>query len=171
MSTPNALRPRGLRLLARNEYVTAEAIYGTLLICAVLAAADDEPESEVLITGVAASFVFWFAHAFAITITRRGVVDGRRVGLRGASLDAAYHSAGFLTGPIIPILILTAGTFDVIDGTVAYWAALSSGVAVLVAMGIVAGWELGLRWYRCVLGGIATGLVGLVIITLKAIFD
>lgn len=158
-----------LRLL-RHEFVTPEAIYGTVLITVIIEVQEDEnPSGAGLIISVLTAFVFWLAHVFAHTVARHGVKRGKEVPLATAIREAIFHSTGFLTGPLIPLLLLALGPLGVLDDESAYDAAEASSLVILFVLGALALAERGRRWYACLLGGLLTAGVGVLVIILELI--
>jgi hypothetical protein len=157
------------RTRLHHRFVTAEAIYGTILFCAVVAAAEDETDSpHILFTGVLASLVLWFAHVVAMTVARYGNRDGQEAGVRAALGEGLHHSTGVLIGPFVPLLVMLLGVVGVLHGDVPYYAALFSGVGVLVVLGLVSCRERGVSWPLSVAGGLAAGAAGFLAIIIKA---
>jgi hypothetical protein len=151
----------------RYRVATPEWIYGTILVCAVLASADSQVSSgELLLRGAVASVAIWFAHVVAVSVASHGAATGIRSSLR----HAVRHSTGILIGPMLPILVLAAGAAGAIDDTAAYVAALVTGVLMLGVLGYLALWERRARWYLCATGALVTAAAGFAAITLKALF-
>lgn len=158
--------------MPRHEFVTPETIYGTILFCAILAAADDvDDDVHLLLQGMVASLAIWFAHVVAVTVARHGSRDGEDVGAREALRHALHHSAGILIGPVLPIAVLALGAVGVIDDLSGYFLALATGVGMLAVFGLISCIERRAPWYLCVGGALLAGGAGLVAITLKAVFE
>ncbi|WP_378148283.1 hypothetical protein ACFJGV_08415 [Cnuibacter sp. UC19_7] len=173
-SAPPAPAPASAPVAAQrarlhHQFVTPEAIYGTILFCAVLAAAEDEVDDfQMMINGLLASLVLWFAHVVAMTVARHGSRDGRETGVRAAVTEGPHHSTGVLIGPAIPLLFLALGAFDLLDDELAYWLAIGSGVTVLVALGVLSCRERRVSWPLSLAGGLAAGAAGFLAVALKA---
>jgi hypothetical protein len=156
----------------RQEFVTPESIYGTILVSALIVLVeDDESDFSLLVTVAASSFVFWIAHVFAFTVAHHGRRGEKDMPLNEALGHAVRHSAGLLTSAIIPILVLALGALGVVDEDLAYSLALLVGVAILFVLGWLAFADRGARWYSCLLGGFVTALLGVVVILLKVLFE
>lgn len=154
----------------RHELVTAEAIYGTILIAALIVIVeDDESDFSLLVTVGTSSFVFWIAHVFAATVAHHGKLGATEIPLGESLAHAVRHSAGLLTSAILPIVMLALGAAGIIPEDVAYDLALSIGVIVLFVLGILAFAERGAKWYVCFLGGVVTAMLGVAVILLKAL--
>ena len=65
--------------------------------------------------------------------------------------------------------MLTLGASGLIDENLAYRLALLTAIVLLTGLGVLAFAERGARWYACIAGGLATGLLGLAVIMLKVI--
>ncbi|MGD8165785.1 hypothetical protein ACEXOS_001045 [Herbiconiux sp. P16] len=155
----------------RHELVTPESIYGTIIVSALIVIAeDDESDFALLVVVAGTSFVFWIAHVFAATVAHHGKRGGVEIPLGEALGNAVRHSAGLLIAAIIPIIVLALGAAGVLDEDLAYLLALFVGVVILFVLGTLAFAERGSRWYLCLLGGLATGLLGVAVILLKAVF-
>ncbi|ARJ06517.1 hypothetical protein DVJ78_05210 [Humibacter sp. BT305] len=152
-----------------HRFVTPEAIYGTILFCAVLTAAEDDADDfHLMVNGLLASLVLWFAHVVAMTVARHGSRDGRETGIRAAVTEGLHHSTGVLIGPAIPLFFLVFGAFGVVDEDVAYWLSIGSGVAVLVVLGILSCRERRVPWPLSLAGGLAAGAAGFLAVVIKA---
>ncbi|WP_378145280.1 hypothetical protein ACFJGV_17160 [Cnuibacter sp. UC19_7] len=166
---PSPGRLSTLRLL-RHEFVTPEAIYGTVLITVIIEVQEDENTAWAgLIIAALTAFVFWLAHVFAHTVARHGVKRGREIPIATAIREAIYHSTGFLTGPLVPLLLLALAPLGVLDDESAYTAAELSSLVILFLLGALALAERGRRWWACLLGGLLTSGVGVLVIILELI--
>jgi hypothetical protein len=173
-----------------HRFVTPEAVYGLVLYAAVVAAASDETESGelepatiqwddasfvipeasgVLIWVILSMIVFWGAHVFAHSVAGHGVRDGRPVRVKEAVRLAFHHSAGMLYAPILPTIALLLGAFGVLPDATAIDAALWVSVIVLGLLGFLAFVAKRSSWIISILGGIATAVLGLLIILINAI--
>jgi hypothetical protein len=157
------LRSRFFSLLAANP---RSAIYGTILVTAVIGAAGGKlPAGEVLAATLTTLFVFWLAHVYADILGQRLVVDGRGLGaiLRGS----ATFELPLLLGPVLPISCLVLGVLGV-PGSLAMNLALSCGVGQLCALGVVVARRLHQSWPVTLLTGFVNGILGLIIVLLKS---
>jgi hypothetical protein len=169
---PAAAAPRLSRFRRlRQELVTPESIYGTILVSALIALAEEnENDFDTMWVVVVTSFVFWIAHVFAATVANHGKRNGEEIAIGDAFSLAVRHSAGLLTSAMIPILFLALGAIDVIPTEVAYYMALTVGVVILFLLGLMALAERGAAWPVRIAGGLATALLGAIVIALKAYF-
>ena len=173
-----------------HRFVTPEAVYGLVLYAAVVAAASDEAEgadaepatlvlndssvvipeaSGVLIWVILSMIVFWGAHVFAHSVAGHGVRDGKPVRVKDAVGQAFHHSAGMLYATILPTIALLLGAFGVLSDDVAIEAALWVSVGVLGLLGFLAFVAKRSSWYISILGGLATAVLGLLIILINAV--
>lgn len=173
-----------------HRFVTPEAVYGLVLYAAVVAAVSDEaddpdadpatlewndasvviPEaSAVLIWVILSMIVFWGAHVFAHAVAGHGVRDGQPVSVARATRQAFHHSAGMLYAPILPTIALLLGALGILPDDAAIEAALWVSVGVLGVLGFLAFVAKRSSWVISVLGGIATALLGLLIILINAV--
>jgi hypothetical protein len=160
----------GVFRLLRHEYVTPEAIYGTVLITVIIDTQEPEHTAyTALVIATLTAFVFWLAHVFAHTVARHGVKRGRDIPLATAIREAILHSTGFLTGPLIPLAVLALGPLGVVDDSTAFGLSELVSIAILFALGALALAERGRRWYACLLGGLLTAGVGVLVIALELI--
>lgn len=172
-----------------HRFVTPEAVYGLVLYAAIVAAAfseSDEADADasltwneasvtipdsvaVLIWVVLSMLVFWAAHVFAHAVAGHGVHDGKPVSVRGATRRAFRLAAGMLYAPALPTIALVLGSFGLIGDEIAIDAALWTSVIVLGMLGFLAFAAKRSAWWVCILGGVGTAALGLVIIALNAV--
>ena len=167
---PAARSPLEVLKLMRHEFVTPEAIYGTVLITVIISTEQEQHDASVgLVLAALTAFVFWLAHVFAHTVARHGVRRGREVPLGLALREAVFHSTGFLTGPLAPLIVLALAPIGLLSDDVAYDSAQSVSLVVLFVLGALALAERGRRWFVCILGGLLTTGVGVLVIALELI--
>lgn len=160
-----------LRRRLRHELVTPESIYGTIIVSALIVVVDDGEDDFDLMIGVASTvLVFWLAHVFAFTMAHHGRRGDTQLGIGEALGRALTHSTGLLLAAVVPLAVLGLGALGAIDEITAYLASLWVGVIVLFLLGVLAFVERGARWYSCLAGGVATALLGVAVILLKAVF-
>jgi hypothetical protein len=154
--------------LARLAVNPAGAIYGTIVVTAVIAATDAHGASpaETLVTTVVTLVVFWFAHVYAYVVAHR---------LRHNRLDWASvpktiaHELPMLEGPAPSLVLLLLGAVGLLGANLAVDLALWFGVVQLVAWGVITARLAGWSWLRSVGAGLVNGVLGAVIIVLKAL--
>ncbi len=174
-----------------RRFVTPEAVYGLVLYAAIVAAASDEAENAtdhdgaalvwndatitisdaagVLIWVVLSMIVFWGAHVFAHAVAGHGVRDGKPVTVAHATKLAFHRSSGMLYAPILPTIALLAGALAIIPDAIAIEATLWISVGVLGVLGFLAFVAKRSSWIVSVLGGLATAVLGLLIILINAV--
>jgi hypothetical protein len=154
----------------RDRVVTDDAVYGTVLYAAIVAASSaPDPHSdgipgdtlaveqgdviETLLVSVTTLLVFWVAHVYA------------RVLARGGLGDAVRHSSGMLWAAIPPTLLLVLGAVGVLPDAIDW-----SGLLSLAVLGFV-GYEAAARRGRGVgirvLSAVVAIVLGFVIIVIK----
>ncbi|RFA13426.1 hypothetical protein B7R22_12160 [Subtercola boreus] len=155
----------------RHRIVTPQAIYGTLLVSAIIGTAEDgETDFEILRTTVPTLLVFWTAHVFAEAIAHYGKHGRDRITLREALKFSIGFSSGLLYAGIIPCGLLLVGAVGLLEEDVAYAFSLLIPVFLLGALGWFAIGDRGGAWHAKLLAGFLTGLLGLVVILLKIVF-
>ena len=174
-----------------HKFVTPEAVYGLVLYAAIVAAASDEAENAVegdgaslvwndttitisdaagvLIWVVLSMIVFWGAHVFAHAVAGHGVRNGRPVSVANATRMAFQRSSGMLYAPVLPTLVLLFGALAVIPDDLAIEAALWVSVGLLGILGFLAFVAKRSSWIISILGGLATAVLGLLIILINAV--
>ncbi|RFA07284.1 hypothetical protein B7R21_13775 [Subtercola boreus] len=155
----------------RHRIVTPPAIYGTLLVSAIIGTAEDgETDLEILRTTVPTLLVFWTAHVFAEAIAHYGKHGRDRITMREAVKFSIGFSSGLLYAGIIPCGLLLVGAIGLLEEEVAYSFSLLVPVILLGALGWSAIGDRGGAWPAKLLAGFLTGLLGLVVILLKIVF-
>jgi hypothetical protein len=148
----------------------ARAIYGTILVMAVIVAFshDDSATSAELIGAVAATtIVFWVAHVYAEVLGRR---LGGESGSRMANIRAALgHEWPIVEAALLPVLALLLGVLSIVSDHTAVNIAIGVGVLELFGWGLAAGRKLGLSTTGTMLAGVTNGALGLVIVGLKVV--
>jgi hypothetical protein len=149
----------------REHFATAPAIYGLVVFQVLIAAESDDPHDPallVLLWAVLSFLGFYIAHVFAEVVARHGAVE---LGL--AIRHGFAHSAGMLYAAILPTLtILIAAAAGSSGNDAAGWALLV-GLFVLAFLGYQATAQRRKRIWSRILGGIATALIGLVVIIIE----
>jgi hypothetical protein len=154
----------------RRRAQAISAIYGAVLVTAVIAALSEAPDAgplELVGATVNTSLVFWLAHVFA-----------RFVGERAGDRDSAeWHSVPQLllqeipmvAAALLPVAVLGLAQLEVLSRDEAVTVALASGVLELSVWGAIAGhherWGLGV----VALGSAAATALGLLMVFLKVL--
>ena len=155
--------------------VSEPAIHGVILVAGlvVILGNSDEASWDVLVKVIATLVVFWAAHVYAGAVAHLGdEYEGEtpwRTRAIKATLDALDHSWGMLVAGVIPLVVLTMGTFNLISDHNAIWGTLWVAVVVLGILGWlgVASWSP--RLQARLLGALITSLLGLALVLLKAL--
>jgi hypothetical protein len=151
-------------------YRTEYAIYGTVLVSAVIAVGwEDETDLDVLLFVLGSVGVFWLAHVYAWVLAREDDTEPRFRAIRVAARAAIRHTAGLLTAMVLPALLLLLAVVGWVDEYVAYYAALWVGAVVLAVLGYLASARRGSPWYLRVVSALLTASLGLLIIWLSAL--
>jgi hypothetical protein len=157
--------------LAAEHANPARAIYGTILVMAVITALshDDTVTSAQLIAGVVATtFVFWIAHVYAEVLGTRLASEGGRPTLANVTV-AARGEWPLVEAALLPVLCLLLGVVGLVETQTAVWIAIGAGVVELFGYGIAAGRRLKLSLGGTVVVGVVNGTLGLVIVALKVL--
>lgn len=168
-AAPDANDSRAARI--RLTQVTEASVYGIVLISGLIVVLDDGESAswEILLKTVGTVLVFWAAHVYAGAVARLGKGDGSRSGFVAALVDSVRHSNGMLVAALAPSGLLLLGAIGLIGDREAIWGVLWLDVALLVAVGAVGVARWSPRWGPRLLGGVATGVFGVVLILLKAL--
>ena len=155
---------------ALATYSTEYAIYGTVLVSAVIAVGwEDETDLDVLLFVLGTVGVFGLAHVYSWVLAREDDTEPRFRAIGVAAGAAVRHTAGLLTAMVLPALFLLLAVVGWVDEYVAYYAALWVGVVVLAALGYLASARRGSPWYLRILSTLLTASLGLLIIWLSAL--
>jgi hypothetical protein len=155
---------------ALATYRTEYAIYGTVLVSAVIAVGwEDETDLDVLLFVLGTVGVFWLAHVYSWVLAREDDTEPRFRAIGVAARDAIRHTVGLLTAMVLPAIFLLLAVVDWVDEYVAYYAALWVGVVVLTVLGYLASARRGSPWYLRVVSALLTASLGLLIIWLSAL--
>ena len=149
----------------REHFATAPAIYGLVVFQVLIAAQSDDPHEPallVLLWAVLSFLGFYIAHVFAEVVARHGATE------LGAAIRHGFsHSSGMLYAGILPTLTILIAAAAGSGGEDAAGWALLVGLLVLVFLGYQATAQRRPRVIARVLGGIATALIGFVVIFIE----
>ncbi|QWT23985.1 hypothetical protein KPL76_00590 [Subtercola sp. PAMC28395] len=155
----------------RRRIVTPQAIYGTLLVAAIIGtAADEASDRDVLITTLGTVIVFWIAHVFAEAIAHYGTKTSLGLPLSESLRHSLHGAAGLLYSALLPCVFLLLGALGVLGEATAYRISLLLPVGLLAALGWLALADRGSPVWGRVLGALVTGLLGVFVILLKIAF-
>jgi hypothetical protein len=143
-------------------------VYGTIVALGVLvggARAFPHDAGHIAVLVFVTSVVFWLAHVYAHGLGG-SVARDRRLTLAELR-HVARHEAAIIEAALIPSAALLLGAFQLISTKAAVWLALGSGLAVLVAEGVLFARVERLGWVAT-LGIVSVNLaLGVVLIGLK----
>ncbi|HQY98760.1 MAG TPA: hypothetical protein PKV13_00810 [Propionicimonas sp.] len=159
-----------------RDLASESAVHGVVLISGLLvivANQADAASQDALVKVLATTVVFWLAHVYAGAVSHLGdhheedYPSGVR--LRRAVRYSLDHSWGMLGAALVPAVILSLGAIGLLTHENAIWTTLWVDVAILAVLGYlgVATWTPRL-WARLA-GAMATALLGVVLILLKAL--
>jgi hypothetical protein len=147
---------------------TAGAIYGTIAAMAVIAGAARSPShGRVLALAVGTVFVLWLAHVYAHALAHH-LRGARRVDWPAVT-SAMAEERTMLEAPTLLFLLLAFGGIGLLDTHLAVRLALWTGVAQLVAWGILYARRQRWGWPTSVTAGVVNGAFGLVIVALEVL--
>jgi hypothetical protein len=153
---------------ADDAEVAADAIYGVVLVTAVIVASSAHGGSiaSVLAVATVSVLVFWVAHVYAVMLV---MYAHHGHSFSAALRHAARDELGMLQATVLPLAFLTAGVLGLLEDGRAVWAALWSGVVVLVAVPTLALHRRGRPWGASLMAGLGAGALGLALVGLKAL--
>ena len=155
--------------------VSEPAIHGVILVAGlvVILGNSEEASWDVLVKVIATLVVFWAAHVYASAVAHlgdeyEGDTPWRTRAVR-ATRDSLDHSWGMLLAGVIPLVVLTMGTLNLLSDQNAIWGTLWVAVLILGVLGWlgVASWSP--RPQARFLGAVVTSLLGLALVVLKAL--
>ncbi|HEX7292378.1 MAG TPA: hypothetical protein VF250_14760 [Conexibacter sp.] len=153
---------------ARNGNFAA-AVYGSILAAAVVASLDvgDVDAGDMIAALGATMVVFWLAHVWAEGMADR-MHDPSPYSWRRLRAVASWHwpMVQAATGPLVALALAGVGVLRL--GT-AVTIALCVCIAQLVGWGVVVGRRTFGNWPAALLSGAVDGLLGAVLIALKAL--
>jgi len=143
----------------------------SLVVFGVSIAAQDEgtSASEMLVIVTIAIFVLFIAHVFAHTMAGHGIKNGEIISLR-QSFGTAIRNAVSMFMWVIPAAVpLILGAMGLLTADDASNSALALMFAGLFVFGYLVFYARHSRWYVCVLGSLATGLIGIFVVAIELI--
>lgn len=161
-STPARYRP---------YWLTEQGVYGVILVSGLILVSDSDNHSswDTFFTVVVTVIVFWAAHLFAAVIAHPRMLGESRAEFWAVARDGERHARGLLIAAVLPCAILLLGASDWIGDRDAVSIALWSGVVILAVLGFVAFQRRGYGLAGRLLGAVATGAFGVVLIVIKAL--
>lgn len=153
----------------RQRFITPELVSGSVLVCVVIAVADEEGGIlDVFAITLCSVLVFWATEVFAHTVAaQRPRQDTDTVRISVSLRSAIEDSQGLLLAGVLPLVFLLLGLFGVHEGALAYWIALWIEVALLGVVGWIAFGGAHIAWYWRLCGALATAALGMFAVLLK----
>lgn len=145
----------------------AGAIYGTIVSMTVVATASKDiglSPIEISAWAAATGIVFWLVHVYA-DIVAAGYSTLREAVAHGRS--ALRTEWPIVQGAMIPALAMLAAPLGLVDEEDAGFFAVSAGIVVLFATGLLIGSRSNRSWGRRLLIGAINAVFGLIILGLK----
>jgi hypothetical protein len=154
---------RRLAIVAANP---SGAIYGTIVTCAIIAAASAGGKSPdlILTATITTLLVFWLAHVYAHFLDHEVRHDRTQWRVLASIMG---QELSMIAAPALSILFLFLGALGLLNEPLAVSLALWTGVAQLVGWGIDVGRRRGRAWPAALLIGLINGAFGVVIIILE----
>jgi hypothetical protein len=156
----SSARTRGRRV--------ADAIYGTILVLAVVGALSRDAEATVgaiLGGALATSVVFWIVHVYAEVLDLE--VSGESPGGWAAVRAAAWQEFPLVQAALLPMVPLVLGTVGVLGRSAAVNLSLAIGFFALAAWGYHAGRTMQQSRLRAGLQAAGAAGLGLLMVLLK----
>ena len=143
------------------------AIYGTIIVTAVVAGSSESVQSATKLVGlaIATSVVYWLAHVYCELI--EAFIEARRrpsLRLIGRTLAQEWP---IVQAGLLPVLGLLFGVAGVLDDGEAVDLALALGIIDLTVWGLILGLRQHLRWPGVLLTGGLNALFGGLIVAIK----
>ncbi|MGP3923667.1 hypothetical protein [Streptomyces sp. 8N616] len=158
----------GMRLMPLKN--PAQAVYGTVITGAVMAAYSEPPvEIDEVVPGVLATVVvYWLAHVYAEELVHfeEGVAFSRR--RLWSTMRAQW---AIVRAALAPVLVLLVALLFGATPTVALEIAVWFTVLLLVGFGTVSALRGGLRGGPLILAALLAGSLGLILVALKGSVD
>ncbi len=167
MSSKNSVVRSESRTIIFTIPTTAEAIYGTVLVCGVIAGESlyDPSPRKVLITSVAMLVIFWLTHVYANVAADAGA---HRV-MWQSIVEHARQESPMLLAVVVPGAALLAAAFRGVEAGTAIGIALWCCVAQLATAGALLAYRRGLSAGPIVSNGLICGASGVAVVLLKTI--
>jgi hypothetical protein len=160
------VRLRG-RLFARGDNL-AGAIYGTILVMSVIAAADFREDMWTsLVIVIVTAAVFWLAHVYAHALAV-SLDEGETISVASVR-RVARHEWPLLQAALLPSFVLFLGAIGLFGTRLTYRLALGVGLAALVSWGIVFARKQQLSRRATVAVVVVNAAFGLFLVALKEI--
>ena len=160
----------GEREPTRRPTGVAQAIYGQILVTAVVAALSEDSATALgylLLSAVTTVGVLWIAHVYS-EVLAQGIHVGRTME-RGEVRAVIAAELPMIETAIPTVVVLLLGIVGVLSRNTTVSLAVAVGVAMLCYWGFVFGRAAGESWPSSLASAAITGGLGLVIVALKAV--
>lgn len=146
----------------------ADAVYGTILVIAVVAALSKDHAAgagAILGGALATSLVFWIVHVYAEVLSRR--TAGDTTPSWPLIRTAAYQEWPLVEAALAPMLPLLLGALGLFGRSAAITLSIVVGLADLAGWGYVAGRAMRQSTFRSLLTAAGALALGLLMVLLK----
>jgi hypothetical protein len=153
---------------ADERQARAAAIYGTILVLAVLAAFSEDQDlgpGRILAGMVTSSLVYWLAHVYAEVLADS--LAGSRASLSSRVRHAAVREWPLVAAVTVPAVPLLLGAIGLLSRSTALALALTVAVGNLVGWGYSAARASGQTPVKAALSALIAGAFGAVMVALK----
>jgi hypothetical protein len=150
--------------------VRPPVIYGTIIVSAVIVAANDsDPDLDVLALTLLTVVIVWVAHVFSEIVAGEHAVTNPPTPFRLVLRHAMVHAAGILISAVLPSLCLFLGIVGLLPNHTAYLVALGVAVLSLAALGWFVFAHRGNAWPIRLAGAVGTALLGAIVVALNSL--
>jgi hypothetical protein len=146
----------------------ADAVYGTILVLAVVAALSQDRQAgpgAIAAGALVTSIVFWVVHVYAEVLSRRTAGDTTHT--RPLVRAAAKQEWPLVQAALAPLVPLLLGAIGLLSRGTSITLSILVGLADLGAWGYLAGRAMGQPTVKSGVSAVAAVLLGLVMVLLK----
>ncbi|WP_269858305.1 hypothetical protein [Streptomyces sp. RPT161] len=146
-----------------------EGIMGTVITAALMAAYSEPPVhlGAVVLGTAVAVVVYWLTHVYAEEVGH-GPVEGRAFAKRRL-MSTLRKQWALVEASFLPLIVLLVVFALGVRPSRALLVADLAAVLLLVVWGFVTAWRHGIRGLQLFLAGLVAGVLGLVIVVLRAL--
>ncbi len=145
-----------------------EAIMGTVITAALMAAYAEPPvHLGAVVPGIAvAVVVYWLTHVYAEVIGH-GPVEGRAF-TKGQLMSTLRKQWALVEASFLPLMVLAVASASGARPSAALLIGDWAAVLLLVVWGSVTAWRHGIRGLPLAAAGLVAGVLGLIVVVLRA---
>lgn len=165
MKKKPALTAEGRFFQLNPDAILSLVVFGVAV--AVTSDNPDTPALDALIIVTSSVVALFVAHVFAHSVAGHGVKNGRLVGFREAFANAIRNAFSMFVWVLPATVPLVIGAFGAITTAKAESFALVLMFGGLFVFGFLVFYVQHSRWYVCVLGSLATGLMGTFVVAIE----